>query len=435
MLEQRFPSVVSEQELPQNHRPSGHSTKTIIMHTRKLKYLLTLSLLLVTGGAAMAATCSVPTSGYPTIQAAVDDPTCSTINVAPGVYAENVSVPRAVTLNGANSGQPVAGRTSGGPSESIVTGANPAGPSSVFLINASGVTIDGFTIKNAIATGPALGVHIKTGSVDAVMINNFIDGIESAAGTAQAIYVQNGVSNVNINNNDIRNVTGSGDASALVVGDTDATAGTEYCFMHHNTVSAINSLTGGASAAVYRKIAVVADALEFLNNKVSNLTGAAWVRGVSLECDAMDFLIAFNDFSGFSSASNDVTGAWINNNPHGYEGDAGGNNYDLPATAFGVKVQNADAGIYPPPLNAGCNWWGSPDGPGPVGPGHGCRVSPDVFYFNWRVTPDHLAPCNGSSAPISEGDCKNGGWITHVRPDGSVFKSQGDCMQFLNNGH
>ncbi|MEY2528628.1 MAG: hypothetical protein QOJ05_718, partial [Verrucomicrobiota bacterium] len=26
-------------------------------------------------------------------------------------------------------------------------------------------------------------------------------------------------------------------------------------------------------------------------------------------------------------------------------------------------------------------------------------------------------------------------WITHVRPDGSVFKSQGDCIQFVNNGH
>ena len=61
-------------------------------------------------------------------------------------------------------------------------------------------------------------------------------------------------------------------------------------------------------------------------------------------------------------------------------------------------------------------------------------VSSGVFYFNWRMTPDHLAPCNGSSTPITEGDCKAGGWITHVRPDGSVFKSQGDCIQFVNNG-
>jgi hypothetical protein len=393
-----------------------------------------LILSLATAAAANAATCSVPTAGYPTIQSAVDDPTCTAINVAPGVYAENVTVPRTVTLNGAQAGQPIADRNSGGPSESIVTGTNPAGPSPVFLINATGVTIDGFTVKNAVASGPAIGIQVNSGSVDAVMINDFIDGIESAADTARAIYVQNGVSNVNINNNGIRNVTGQGDASALVVGDNNATAGTEYCFMHHNTVTGITSLAGGAAAAVYRKVAVVPDALEFVNNTVTDVTGAAWARGVSLECDAMVFLAAFNDFSGFSSAANDVTGVWINNNPHGYEGDAGGNNFDLPATAFGVKIQNADAGIYPPPLSAGCNWWGSPDGPGPVGPGHGSGVSPNVFYFNWRVTPDHLAPCNGSSAPATDADCKNGGWITHVRPDGRVFKSQGDCVQFLNNG-
>lgn len=380
---------------------------------------------------AHAATCTVPTAGYPTIQTAVDDPTCTTIAVSPGVYAENVTIPRAVTLNGAQASQPVAGRTSGGPSESIVTGANPAGPSPVFLIHATGVTIDGFSIKNTVANGAAIGVQVQTGSVDAVMINNFFDGIASADAEARAVYVQNGVSNVNINNNDIRNITGVGDASAVVVGDNNATAGTEYCFTHHNRISAITSASGGAAAAVYRKVAVVPDAIEFVNNNVSNLTGTAWVRGVSLECDAMVFLFAFNDFSAFSGT--DITGVWINNNPHGYQGDAGGNNFDLPPTAFGVKVQNANAQLAAPPLSAGCNWWGSPDGPGPVGPGNGCRVSTGVFYFNWRVTPDHLAPCNGSSTPQTEADCKNGGWITHVRPDGSVFKSQGDCMQFTNN--
>ncbi|MEY2528894.1 MAG: large repetitive protein [Verrucomicrobiota bacterium] len=403
------------------------------MKIMKLSFVITA--LLGAVASVHASTCSVPSAGYPTIQAAVDDTTCSTINVAPGVYAENVSVSRAVTLNGAQAGQPVASRTSGGPSESTVIGANPAGPSPVFLVNASSVTIDGFTIKNTVVTGTALGVEVDSGSVDAVMINDFFDGIESAAGAARAIYVQNGVSNVNINNNDIRNLSASADASALLVGDNNSTTGTEYCFMHHNTVSGITSLAGGAAAAVYRKVAVIPSAIEFQNNTVTNLAGAASARGVSLECDALTFLIAFNDFSGFSSAAADVTGVWINNNPHGYEGEAGGNNFDLPATAFGVKVQNADAAVYPPPLCAGCNWWGSADGPGPVGPGHGCRVSSGVFYFNWRVTPDHLAPCNGSSAPITETDCKSGGWITHVRPDGSVFKSQGDCIQFVNNGH
>jgi pectin methylesterase-like acyl-CoA thioesterase len=41
--------------------------------------------------------CDVPTD-YPTIQAAVNDPGCSTINVASGTYNENVVIPRALTL-------------------------------------------------------------------------------------------------------------------------------------------------------------------------------------------------------------------------------------------------------------------------------------------------------------------------------------------------
>src|ERR1043166_8827956 len=66
-------------------------------------------------------TCNVPVD-YLTIQAAVNDPGCSTIVVAPGAYAENVSIPRTLTLNGAQAANPVAGRVSGGPLESTVTG-------------------------------------------------------------------------------------------------------------------------------------------------------------------------------------------------------------------------------------------------------------------------------------------------------------------------
>ena len=62
---------------------------------------------------AQAATCNVApfTPPYPTIQSAVDDFSCNPINVAPGVYPENVMIPRSLTLNGAQAGNPVAGRT------------------------------------------------------------------------------------------------------------------------------------------------------------------------------------------------------------------------------------------------------------------------------------------------------------------------------------
>lgn len=51
-------------------------------------------------------TCNVP-APYLTIQAAVDDPACSTIVVAPGAYLEGVSVGRSLTLEGAGPGSTV----------------------------------------------------------------------------------------------------------------------------------------------------------------------------------------------------------------------------------------------------------------------------------------------------------------------------------------
>src|SRR5437762_10671024 len=77
-------------------------------------------LLTIHAGILNAATCSVPSAGYPTIQAAVDDSTCDTINVAPGVYAENINIARTVVLNGSQAGQSIASRVSGGPAESVL---------------------------------------------------------------------------------------------------------------------------------------------------------------------------------------------------------------------------------------------------------------------------------------------------------------------------
>ena len=36
--------------------------------------------------------------------------------------------------------------------------------------------------------------------------------------------------------------------------------------------------------------------------------------------------------------------------------------------------------------------------------------------------------------PPIKADCKNGGWETLSRDDGSPFKNQGDCIQYINTG-
>ena len=91
--------------------------------------------------------CTVPGT-YATIQAAVNDAGCTTINVAAGTYTENVTIPRALILNGAKVG--VDARTRSG-SESIIDGSGAAN----ITITADNVTIDGFTLNGPISQGTA----------------------------------------------------------------------------------------------------------------------------------------------------------------------------------------------------------------------------------------------------------------------------------------
>ena len=75
-----------------------HFTKEKLMKIRKLSVLVVLALIACaavlsnnsnTKTKAALAVCTVP-GDYATIQAAVNDVTCATINVAPGTYNENV---------------------------------------------------------------------------------------------------------------------------------------------------------------------------------------------------------------------------------------------------------------------------------------------------------------------------------------------------------
>ena len=38
------------------------------------------------------------------------------------------------------------------------------------------------------------------------------------------------------------------------------------------------------------------------------------------------------------------------------------------------------------------------------------------------------------ATPGTAGQCKNNGWMTRTRMDGSAFKNQGDCIQYVNTG-
>src|SRR5205823_6010963 len=93
--------------------------------------------------------CTVPSVAYPTIQSAVNATTCTTVKVAPGTYAENVSIARSLTLSGARAGQDGRTRRSGG--ESVLNG----GAQADITITADNVTVDGFTLNGPPSPGTA----------------------------------------------------------------------------------------------------------------------------------------------------------------------------------------------------------------------------------------------------------------------------------------
>jgi hypothetical protein len=70
----------------------------------------------------------------------------------------------------------------------------------------------------------------------------------------------------------------------------------------------------------------------------------------------------------------------------------------------------------------------------------GFGVNIGTFNPSYDVYTD-LVNFNGTTydfepflVPTNAGECKNGGWQTAKRDDGSSFKNQGDCIQYVNTG-
>ena len=84
-------------------------------------------------------------------------------------------------------------------------------------------------------------------------------------------------------------------------------------------------------------------------------------------------------------------------------------------------------------VNATCNWWGAANGPGPVGPGSGDKVSTNVTFAPWQIAPG--GACIGGNVVTNKDQCKNNGWKTLVRANGTPFKNQGSTRSSNCNVH
>ena len=413
--------------------------------SRKLAVLSALTLTLVLGmmmfghskGSAAATltvgnASSVPCVGtYSTISAAVAAASNGdTIQVCPGTYNESVSINKQLTINGAQAGNAVSGR-SFGVGESTVNGQ--------ITVQATNVTFDGFSLTNP---GQATGILIKTAGDSALITNNIIDTIGAVLLNAntQAVYLENGPDNVSVLGNSIRNVIGIPSSNGgIFIGDSTSSNPSLNILIQGNSISDISSATRGAYAIHVNNGASTAPSATgyttatIRDNTINNLVGGGWAHAIGLEGDTPGVIVEDNSITNVVATGTNRIAVWFEDNPSFATGQVHNNNLDVTALAFGIAVHPAlPAG----PLNGTCNWWGSATGPTAASNpgGTGSQVGPNVTYKPWLISPAPGAACIGGNVPTNKDQCKNDGWKTRVRGDGTTFKNQGDCIQYVNTG-
>jgi hypothetical protein len=186
------------------------------MNFKKLAVLSFVTLTLVVGlvifsgsgstTKAALAVCSVPTD-HSTIQSAVDDVNCSTINVGPGAYNEQVTVTRSnVTITGAGAGSTtIQPSTVTANTSSLFSGLPIA--AIVLVDGATGVTIEALTVDGAVAA-PAdcttyVGIFYRaaSGEISDTHVTNIFSAPTAGCQGLLGIFVQSGNGGPNLNAN------------------------------------------------------------------------------------------------------------------------------------------------------------------------------------------------------------------------------------------
>jgi len=403
------------------------------MNLKKLGALLVLALTIVLGlvmfgggKSRAAAPCSVPSVAYPTIQSAVNDPSCAVINVLPGIYAENVTISRQLTLSGAGNTTVI---------HPIVTGPGitlTAGGSS----SSSRTVIENFEITGALGGGnTGSGISIQGGAGPIGFIT--FDHVTSTANGGHGIAINNSanMSDIVISDSSLSNNTGLGlripssmlSLDGLTITDshldgnasgwetytaTSATdgpltnvtvSGTTFdnnlnkgmYFERLNNASftnveVMNSGTGTASPAgidINLKYAAFSN-ISITDSKISGSTG----NGLAIKGrnDAPSYNTHPASLTGVTGSGLDVSGnaigISIGNNVTGVQI----NESNIQGNSSAGLVEYTDAGV----IDATCNWWGSATGPAntgnPGGTGNAVVSAPGggtVNFTPWLIAP------------------------------------------------
>ncbi len=394
-------------------------------------------MLVASAGTVAAVACTVPGT-HATIQAAVADPTCDTIDVAPATYVENVTIARPLTLNGPNDGASGAGAR--GAEANVLS----------FSITASDVIVDGFSFSNP---GPQMNINgtIATILSGVVVQNNIFSGYASVGVptfNAGNLEITRNLFRLPLAATEAMQIKGAslpgGGCNGTVVSDNVFLAASNNgsadinfsCTLSNSTDVTVsgNTDTGLTAGTSFTAFSGVVDGIVVTDNDVTGTPTAGsaiffW-GGVTGSVDILDNVItdfggsgiSVNNFlegnntgtSTFTFNDNDLSG----NSRSVYLGnafDAGAmvafHRNDLSDNTLNVGAQNDSTSLL---ADGTCNWWGDASGPlDPIGnpTGTGDAAVGMIDYNPWLTTANLDGPCVGGPLPPT-GKATGGGQVS-----------------------
>jgi len=302
--------------------------------------------------------------GYIAIQDAIDAANAGdTIAVDAGTFVEEITVDKALTIEGANTGIDAVNGTR--TAESTVVGR--------ILVGSNDVVIDGITLSN-----PAGTVGIYALNVSGLTVrNNIIKDVNTAgADSASGVYVKafgTAVSGFTITGNDIFNI-GSINAEVstkgIYFGDSNGADSISDVLIQGNRIAAVNVQTadwpaGKGAYGIQLNYGTFAggymDNVQILDNIITDIEGL-WVHGIGLETDTQNTVVQGNTISNLTDhkTPTDAVAVFFEGNSSGGSVDLSLNSFDLTA-GVGVAMHPDDLGSYT--VDASANYWGQASGP------------------------------------------------------------------------
>jgi hypothetical protein len=379
-------------------------------------------------------TAAGPTNACKTIMGAVTKASANdTINVAIGLYNEQVQIGKTLTLLGAQNG--VDARTRSG-SESTID--NACGP---VQIMADKVVIDGFTIQGSTMSDPCFlagiwtnpgfsGTHGGHQILNNIIQNN-ISGIELDNDGTFATKVQG---NLIQNNNNPG--PGAGNGIQVNFGLANALIDNNKFLGHTNSSFLIGGVpSSGITASNNELVGGTAERIVWGNVSNSTITGNTSVGSTATNGPVRLFGGNSNIAITNNVLKNGIRGIKVDNLFAPNSGVTAHNNCLVGNTVAGLEVP---ATGHTGTLDAKNNWWGAASGPkyNGAGPGTGDNIidADGVVAYIPFLTSTTGTPCAPPpiGPPTNANQCKNDGWKTFNTP--RTFKNQGDCIQYVNTG-